>query len=345
MTSSSTAMSAATQALRDADWSPKTYEEEVETGVLFGSGIGGLGGIYDASVTLHERGPRRISPFFIPGRLINLAERPGFDRPQAQRPQSRGRHRLLDRRACDRRRRAADRAWRRQCDGRRRRRIGGQPPVARGFLRLPRPVDQLQRSAEAGLAALRPRPRRFRHGRRRWLRRARGSRARQGARRAYLRRADRLRPVGRRLSHHLARARRRRRLSRHERGARSAPSSRRPRSTMSTRTARRRRSATRSNCTRSSACSATRPPRRRCPRPSPRSAISWARRARSRRSSPSWPSATRSRRRPSISTTPRSRPRSISRRMSPRKRPIHAALSNSFGFGGTNASLVFRAPN
>ena len=66
-------MSAATQALRDAGWAPTTYVEEIETGVLFGSGIGGLGGIYDASVTLHEKGPRRISPFFIPGRLINLA--------------------------------------------------------------------------------------------------------------------------------------------------------------------------------------------------------------------------------------------------------------------------------
>jgi 3-oxoacyl-[acyl-carrier-protein] synthase II len=65
-------MSAATQALSDAKWAPKTYEEGTETGVLIGSGIGGLGGIYDASVTLHERGPRRISPFFIPGRLINL---------------------------------------------------------------------------------------------------------------------------------------------------------------------------------------------------------------------------------------------------------------------------------
>jgi 3-oxoacyl-[acyl-carrier-protein] synthase II len=65
-------MSAATQALRDADWTPRTHEEEIETGVLVGSGIGGLGGIYDASITLHEKGPRRISPFFIPGRLINL---------------------------------------------------------------------------------------------------------------------------------------------------------------------------------------------------------------------------------------------------------------------------------
>ena len=67
------ALAAAGQALRDADWAPKTYEDQVDTGVLIGSGIGGIGGIYDASVTLHEKGPRRISPFFIPGRLINLA--------------------------------------------------------------------------------------------------------------------------------------------------------------------------------------------------------------------------------------------------------------------------------
>jgi 3-oxoacyl-[acyl-carrier-protein] synthase II len=67
------AASAATQALRDANWSPETYEDQIESGVLIGSGIGGLEGIYDASITLHEKGPRRISPFFIPGRLINLA--------------------------------------------------------------------------------------------------------------------------------------------------------------------------------------------------------------------------------------------------------------------------------
>ena len=67
------AMAAATQALRDADWEPKTYGEEIESGVLIGSGIGGLTGIYEASIVLHEKGPRRISPFFIPGRLVNLA--------------------------------------------------------------------------------------------------------------------------------------------------------------------------------------------------------------------------------------------------------------------------------
>jgi 3-oxoacyl-[acyl-carrier-protein] synthase II len=67
------AMAAATQALDDAGWHPETYDDQCASGVLIGSGIGGIGGIYDASITLFERGPRRISPFFIPGRLINLA--------------------------------------------------------------------------------------------------------------------------------------------------------------------------------------------------------------------------------------------------------------------------------
>jgi len=67
------AMAAATQALRDAQWKPKTYEDQIRTGVLIGSGIGGLGGIYETSIILKEKGPRRVSPFFIPGRLINLA--------------------------------------------------------------------------------------------------------------------------------------------------------------------------------------------------------------------------------------------------------------------------------
>ncbi|MBS7545924.1 beta-ketoacyl-ACP synthase II [Ancylobacter oerskovii] len=67
------AMAAATQALDDADWHPSTYEEQISSGVLIGSGIGGLQGIADTSLLLQERGPRRVSPFFIPGRLINLA--------------------------------------------------------------------------------------------------------------------------------------------------------------------------------------------------------------------------------------------------------------------------------
>jgi 3-oxoacyl-[acyl-carrier-protein] synthase II len=65
-------IAAATQALADSGWSPKTDDEKFASGVLIGSGIGGLGGIYDTSILLKERGPRRVSPFFIPGRLINL---------------------------------------------------------------------------------------------------------------------------------------------------------------------------------------------------------------------------------------------------------------------------------
>jgi 3-oxoacyl-[acyl-carrier-protein] synthase II len=67
------AMCAARQALDDAGWRPKTSDEQNTTGVLIGSGIGGLEGIADTAITLKERGPRRVSPFFIPGRLINLA--------------------------------------------------------------------------------------------------------------------------------------------------------------------------------------------------------------------------------------------------------------------------------
>jgi 3-oxoacyl-[acyl-carrier-protein] synthase II len=67
------AMCAATQAIRDADCVPKTYEEQIVTGVMIGSGIGGIGGIAETALVLKERGPRRVSPFFIPGRLINLA--------------------------------------------------------------------------------------------------------------------------------------------------------------------------------------------------------------------------------------------------------------------------------
>jgi 3-oxoacyl-[acyl-carrier-protein] synthase II len=67
------AMCAARQALDDAGWRPRTYQEQISTGVLIGSGIGGIDGIAETAITLKERGPRRVSPFFIPGRLINLA--------------------------------------------------------------------------------------------------------------------------------------------------------------------------------------------------------------------------------------------------------------------------------
>ena len=65
-------LAAAKQAVIDSGWTPKTEEERCRTGVLIGSGIGGLAGIEDGSILVHEKGPRRLSPFFIPGRLINL---------------------------------------------------------------------------------------------------------------------------------------------------------------------------------------------------------------------------------------------------------------------------------
>ena len=67
------AMAAAVGAVEDAGWQPQDEEELERTGVMIGSGIGGLQAVYNGSITLHERGPRRISPFFIPSALINLA--------------------------------------------------------------------------------------------------------------------------------------------------------------------------------------------------------------------------------------------------------------------------------
>ncbi len=65
-------IAAAEQAVNDANWRPEGEEDRLRTGVMIGSGIGGLSSIADGAVTLAEKGPRRISPFFIPGSLINL---------------------------------------------------------------------------------------------------------------------------------------------------------------------------------------------------------------------------------------------------------------------------------
>jgi len=65
-------LAAAKQAVVDSGWVPKTEEERCRTGVLIGSGIGGLKGIEEGSLLIEAKGPRRLSPFFIPGRLINL---------------------------------------------------------------------------------------------------------------------------------------------------------------------------------------------------------------------------------------------------------------------------------
>ena len=67
------AIAAADEALADANWKPESEDDKEATGVMVGSGIGGLGPIADTAIVLKEQGPRRVSPFFIPSALINLA--------------------------------------------------------------------------------------------------------------------------------------------------------------------------------------------------------------------------------------------------------------------------------
>ena len=209
------AMAAAKQAIDEAGVEPTNKEDAERTGVLIGSGIGGLGGIYEASITLHERGPRRISPFFIPGRLINLASgyvsiRFGLKGPN---------HSVVT--ACSTGAHAIGDSWRLIAMGDADVMVAGGAESAvnrislAGLCRLPGALHQLQRRPDSGLAALRQGPRRLRHGRGRRRRRARGVRAGQGARREDLRRGRRLRHVGRRLPHHRPLRGRRRRLPRH----------------------------------------------------------------------------------------------------------------------------------
>ena len=80
------AMGAAVEAVEDSGWKPEDQESKDRTGVMIGSGIGGLPSIMEGAITLQEKGPRRISPFFIPQSLINLASghvsiRYGFSGP------------------------------------------------------------------------------------------------------------------------------------------------------------------------------------------------------------------------------------------------------------------------
>ncbi len=65
-------ISAAAQAVKDSGWNPKSDYDRERTGVMIGSGIGGLGSIAKTSILISEKGPRKVSPFFIPGALINL---------------------------------------------------------------------------------------------------------------------------------------------------------------------------------------------------------------------------------------------------------------------------------
>lgn len=65
-------MAAAVQAVEDSGWMPQDREDQIRTGVLIGSGIGGLNSIANTAIIMKEKGPRRVSPFFVPGALINL---------------------------------------------------------------------------------------------------------------------------------------------------------------------------------------------------------------------------------------------------------------------------------
>ena len=65
-------MAAAQQAVEDSGWKPEDKEDLIRTGVMIGSGIGGLQSIAETAILIKEKGPRRVSPFFIPGALINL---------------------------------------------------------------------------------------------------------------------------------------------------------------------------------------------------------------------------------------------------------------------------------
>ncbi len=157
-------VAAATQALADAGWKPKTEEERERTGVLIGSGIGGLGGIAETAITLHEKGPRRVSPFFISGRLINLVSgyvsiMHGLKGPNhaVVTACSTGAHAIGD----AARMIALEDADVMVAGGGR---IGDQPYRHRRLFCLQGALDQFQRPAEAGVTALRQGSRRFRHG-------------------------------------------------------------------------------------------------------------------------------------------------------------------------------------
>ena len=237
---------------------------------MIGSGIGGLETIYEASVQVHEGKARRLSPFFIPSALINLASghvsiKYGFKGPN---------HSVVT--ACATGVHAIGDAARLIMLGDADVMVAGGAEAAvvrarhRRVLRLPRALHRLQRRARPRLAALGQRPRRLRDGRGRRRRGARGIRARAGARREDLRRDRRLRHVRRRAPHHRPGRGARRRVPRDAGGAAQRRRRGPTRSTTSTRMAPRRRSATTSSWRRSSGCSATRRAGSRCPRPSRR---------------------------------------------------------------------------
>ena len=210
---------AATEAVEDSGWKPEAEEDRCATGVMIGSGIGGLQTIFEASIQVHEGRARRLSPFFIPSALINLASghvsiKYGFKGPNhsAVTACATGVHAIGDAARLimwgDADVMVAGGAEAAVCE------LGiagfcASRALSTGFNDQP-----AQRVAPVGQG-----PRRLRDGRGRRRAGARGIRAREAARREDLRRGRRLRHVGRRLPHHRAGRGPRRRGALHARGA------------------------------------------------------------------------------------------------------------------------------
>ena len=143
------AMVAGSEAVEDSGWVPETEDDRCATGVMIGSGIGGLETIYDASILVHEGKARRLSPFFIPSALSNLASGSPVHQIWLQGTQPLRGDRMRDRGSCDRRRLPLDRPGRRRRDAGRRLGGHGLRDWHRRLLCLSRPVHRLQRPAHA----------------------------------------------------------------------------------------------------------------------------------------------------------------------------------------------------
>ena len=160
-------IAAAIQAVEDAGWKPTDEESRERTGVLIGSGIGGLESIYETSLLLKERGPAARQPL-LHSRCADQSRRGAcVDQVRLRGPNhavvtacATGAHAIGD----AARMIASGRCG---CHGGRRGRSADRPPGHRRVRRLARALDAFQRHAREGIAAVGPRPRRLRHGRRR----------------------------------------------------------------------------------------------------------------------------------------------------------------------------------
>lgn len=146
-------IAAADEALKDSGWEPKSDEDRNATGVMIGSGIGGIDGIAENAMVLRDRGPRRISPFFIPGNIINLVSGQVSIRHGLKGPN----HAVVT--ACSTGAHAIGDAARLIIFGDADVMLAGgaescYAPVARGLRRLQGAVDRPQRRARDGLAPL-----------------------------------------------------------------------------------------------------------------------------------------------------------------------------------------------